>query len=255
MILSIGFMLFLYIVGQVKTIFDAIRMGGPSERMPEWSYTLVDTLNNCLPRYKDLDKLTSKLIAEGTLTQGEIRMSQDRDAAIAVVDRHVRRVADLHRPDARDFLLALQQARLLSLGEPAMREPAGASLLRSAHAPGSPIQTLAPSALRTSASSIRSKRTRSPTRSGKKPVATSTMVSGVRPMRFHPPGLGLRVDRGLPAGDADAPRLDAQARARQPPHAAQLSREIAQIRKPRHEPDRVDREVGRGVQADHIVGR
>jgi ABC-type transport system involved in multi-copper enzyme maturation permease subunit len=76
MILSIGFMLFLYIVGQVKTIFDALRMGGPSERMPEWSFTLVDTLNNCLPRYKDLDKLTSKLIAEGTLTRGELQSPQ-----------------------------------------------------------------------------------------------------------------------------------------------------------------------------------
>jgi len=75
MILSIGFMLLLYIVGQVKTIFDSLRTGGPSERMPEWAFTLVDTLNNCLPRYKDLDKLTSKLITEGTLTQGEMRMS------------------------------------------------------------------------------------------------------------------------------------------------------------------------------------
>jgi len=73
MILSIGFMLLLYIIGQVKTIFDAMRLGGPSERMPEWAYTLVDTLNNCLPRYKDLDKLTSKLIAQGTLTEGELR--------------------------------------------------------------------------------------------------------------------------------------------------------------------------------------
>jgi ABC-type transport system involved in multi-copper enzyme maturation permease subunit len=75
MIVSIGFMLFLYIVGQVKTIFDVIRVER-SERMPEWAYTLVDTLNNVLPRYKDLDKLTSKMIGEGTLTQGEFRMSQ-----------------------------------------------------------------------------------------------------------------------------------------------------------------------------------
>jgi ABC-type transport system involved in multi-copper enzyme maturation permease subunit len=75
MLLSIGFMLFLYIIGQVKTIFDALRLGGPSDRMPEWAYTLVDTLNNCLPRYKDLDKLTSKLIASGTLTEGELRNS------------------------------------------------------------------------------------------------------------------------------------------------------------------------------------
>lgn len=75
MILSIGFMLLLYIVGQVKTIFDALRLEGPSDRMPEWSFTLVDALNNFLPRYKDLDKLTSKLIAEGTLTLGEARMT------------------------------------------------------------------------------------------------------------------------------------------------------------------------------------
>ena len=43
MILSIGFMLFLYIVGQVKSIFDTLRVAGPSERMPEWAFTLVDT--------------------------------------------------------------------------------------------------------------------------------------------------------------------------------------------------------------------
>lgn len=75
MIVSIGFMLVLYIVGQVKTIFDTIRLEERSDRMPEWSFTLVDTLNNVLPRYKDLDKLTSKLIAEGTLTLGEQRMT------------------------------------------------------------------------------------------------------------------------------------------------------------------------------------
>lgn len=74
MIVSIGFMLVLYIVGQVKTIFDAIRTEGRADRMPDWSFTLVDTLNNVLPRYKDLDKLTSKLIADGTLTPGEFRM-------------------------------------------------------------------------------------------------------------------------------------------------------------------------------------
>jgi ABC-type transport system involved in multi-copper enzyme maturation permease subunit len=75
MIVSIGFMLGLYIVGQVKTIFDTVRIEGRSDRMPEWAFTLVDTLNNVLPRYKDLDKLTSKLIAEGTLTLGEQRMT------------------------------------------------------------------------------------------------------------------------------------------------------------------------------------
>ena len=34
---------------------------------------------------------------------------------------------------------------------------------------------------------MRVKRTRSPTRSGKKPSATATTISGVRPIRFHPP--------------------------------------------------------------------
>lgn len=74
MIVSIVFMLFLYIVGQVKTVFDGLRADGRgAERMPEWAFTLVDTLNNVLPRYKDLDKLTSKLISDGTLTDAELR--------------------------------------------------------------------------------------------------------------------------------------------------------------------------------------
>lgn len=75
MLVSIGFMLFLYIVGQVKSAFDMLReddrRGGG---VPDWAFTLVDTLNNVLPRYKDLDKLTSKLISDGTLTDGERRM-------------------------------------------------------------------------------------------------------------------------------------------------------------------------------------
>lgn len=74
MLVSIGFMLFLYIVGQVKSAFDGVRDAGRGDRMPEWAFTLVDTLNNVLPRYKDLDKLTSKLISDGTLTDGERRM-------------------------------------------------------------------------------------------------------------------------------------------------------------------------------------
>jgi ABC-type transport system involved in multi-copper enzyme maturation permease subunit len=74
MLVSIGFMLFLYIVGQVKSGFDSIRDAGRGDRMPEWAFTLVDTLNNVLPRYKDLDKLSSKLITDGTLTDGERKM-------------------------------------------------------------------------------------------------------------------------------------------------------------------------------------
>lgn len=71
MVLSIGFMLFLYIVGQVKTLFDVFRNSPRPQRVPDLAYALVDALNNCLPRYKDLDKLTSKMIADGTLTDAE----------------------------------------------------------------------------------------------------------------------------------------------------------------------------------------
>ena len=73
MLISVGFAVFLYIVGQVKTLFDRLKVEAP-DNIPEWAFTLVDTINNVLPRYKDLDKLTSKLIGEGTLTAGESRM-------------------------------------------------------------------------------------------------------------------------------------------------------------------------------------
>lgn len=73
-LLSVGFAVFLYIVGQVKSIFDAIRTEERAKsELPEWSFTLVDTLNNVLPRYKDLDKLTTKVLSEGTLTPAELR--------------------------------------------------------------------------------------------------------------------------------------------------------------------------------------
>ncbi|AMV23144.1 ABC-2 family transporter protein [Gemmata sp. SH-PL17] len=74
-LLSVGFAFFLYVVGQVKSIFDAIKTDEKTKNeLPEWSFTLVDTLNNILPRYKDLDKLTTKVLSEGTLTPAELRM-------------------------------------------------------------------------------------------------------------------------------------------------------------------------------------
>ena len=45
---TLGFMLFLYIFGQVKTFFDMNKVIQITE-LPEWSYTLVDGLNNVLP--------------------------------------------------------------------------------------------------------------------------------------------------------------------------------------------------------------
>jgi ABC-type transport system involved in multi-copper enzyme maturation permease subunit len=74
MLVTVGFAVFLYIVGQVKTVFDRMKLER-DDAVPQWAFTLVDTINNVLPRYKDLDKLTSKLIASGTLTDGEARMT------------------------------------------------------------------------------------------------------------------------------------------------------------------------------------
>jgi ABC-type transport system involved in multi-copper enzyme maturation permease subunit len=73
-LVCLAFMFFLYIVGYVKTFFDFNKVTNIRE-LPDWSYTLVDTINNILPRYKDLDKLTSKLVADSTLTVGEARLS------------------------------------------------------------------------------------------------------------------------------------------------------------------------------------
>ncbi len=78
MLCSTGFAVFLYIVGKVKEVFDVIKIQQEAtgkENIPGWGFTLVDTLNNVLPRYKDLDKLTSKLISDGSLTPMELRQS------------------------------------------------------------------------------------------------------------------------------------------------------------------------------------
>ncbi|MBN9519064.1 ABC transporter permease subunit [bacterium] len=72
-LVTLGFMLFLYVFGKVKTFFDVNKVVGITE-LPEWSYTLVDTLNNVLPRYKDLDRLISRLVAESTQTVGDARL-------------------------------------------------------------------------------------------------------------------------------------------------------------------------------------
>ncbi len=72
-LVSLAFMLVLYIIGQAKTLFDVNKVTGSFD-FPEWSYTLVDGLNNLLPRYKDMDKLTSRLIVDSTLPIGDARL-------------------------------------------------------------------------------------------------------------------------------------------------------------------------------------
>jgi ABC-type transport system involved in multi-copper enzyme maturation permease subunit len=72
-LVSLAFMLGLYIIGKAKSFVDVNKITHDFD-LPEWFDTLVDTLNNVLPRYKDMDKLTSRLIVESTLPYGDARM-------------------------------------------------------------------------------------------------------------------------------------------------------------------------------------
>lgn len=73
-LVTLGFMLFLYVFGQTKSFFDMNKVAHVTE-LPDWAYTVVDSLNNVLPRYKDLDKLTTKIVTDSTMTPGEARLS------------------------------------------------------------------------------------------------------------------------------------------------------------------------------------
>jgi ABC-type transport system involved in multi-copper enzyme maturation permease subunit len=71
-LVTLVFMFLMYAIGQAKSFFDANKVMNQVE-LPDWSYTLVDGLNNVLPRYKDLDKLTTKLIVDSTMPTGDAR--------------------------------------------------------------------------------------------------------------------------------------------------------------------------------------
>jgi ABC-type transport system involved in multi-copper enzyme maturation permease subunit len=73
-LVTLGFMFLLYIIGGAKSFFDANKITSDFD-LPNWSYTLVDSANNLFPRYKDLDKLTSKVIVDSTMTIGQSRVS------------------------------------------------------------------------------------------------------------------------------------------------------------------------------------
>lgn len=75
MLVTIVFAVLLGGIGQFKTLADTNRLSGEKAlgRWPGWVYTLADTLNNALPRYKDLDKLSSRLTAEGNLTPMDLK--------------------------------------------------------------------------------------------------------------------------------------------------------------------------------------
>ena len=114
MLASVGAAVFLYIAGKAKQWADSTRNMGEGGETPSWVFTLIDTINNILPRYKDLDTATSKLIASGTLTPAGERMFGFGLPELSVVERHIRCVPSFHRRDAGGFVLAVQQAGLLT---------------------------------------------------------------------------------------------------------------------------------------------
>jgi ABC-type transport system involved in multi-copper enzyme maturation permease subunit len=68
-LLTCGFAFFLYIVGVIKTSIDAVKADDArKDIIPAWVYTTVDVVHGALPRYKDLDRLTTKLLTESTMT-------------------------------------------------------------------------------------------------------------------------------------------------------------------------------------------
>jgi ABC-type transport system involved in multi-copper enzyme maturation permease subunit len=75
-LLTCLFAAFLYVVGTAKSFLDLIRSDPKlKQEVPVWAEWTVDGLNNTLPRYKDLDKLTTKLLSNSTLTVGEVRQN------------------------------------------------------------------------------------------------------------------------------------------------------------------------------------
>jgi ABC-type transport system involved in multi-copper enzyme maturation permease subunit len=71
-LVTVFFAFFLYVMGVVKTLVDE-RMADPvkARETSKWIPMTVNTVHAVLPRYKDLDRLTTKLITDGTLTPVE----------------------------------------------------------------------------------------------------------------------------------------------------------------------------------------
>lgn len=71
---TIAFWFVMWLAGQIYEAVDLFRRE-PSlrDRIPAWVYRTADTANTILPRTKDLDKLTSKLVVQDTLGEGDKR--------------------------------------------------------------------------------------------------------------------------------------------------------------------------------------
>jgi hypothetical protein len=68
-LLTCGFAFFLYVIGLVKFQLDDMRADPVrGNDVSQTLCTVVDGINYILPRYKDVDRLTTKLISDATLT-------------------------------------------------------------------------------------------------------------------------------------------------------------------------------------------
>ena len=73
-LITIAFMFFLYGVGKAKVFADWNKVIQIAE-VPNWLYNLIDFFHAILPRYKDLDRLTEKLLAETNYPEGDARLN------------------------------------------------------------------------------------------------------------------------------------------------------------------------------------
>jgi ABC-type transport system involved in multi-copper enzyme maturation permease subunit len=71
-VITVGFAFVLYVTGQLKTVVDD-RLADPVKAAdtPGWVEPTMRIVHAVLPRYKDLDRLTTKLISDSTLTPAE----------------------------------------------------------------------------------------------------------------------------------------------------------------------------------------
>ena len=79
---TLAFMFLVWLAGWGKTLVDLMRVEGDEDEMPHWLVTIINAANTVLPRYRDLDVITSKLIIDGTLTPAEARFV----SPVALVD-------------------------------------------------------------------------------------------------------------------------------------------------------------------------
>lgn len=81
MLLTIGLAFFLWLVGFAKGVADEFRARPDKGKDgPAWLYTTADLLNDTMPRYKDVDKIQTRLVARATMTIADQR-------TLAVADR------------------------------------------------------------------------------------------------------------------------------------------------------------------------